>query len=209
MVKIFEPNKAGRDYVVGDLHGCFTLLETKLVEIGFDPIKDRLFSVGDLVDRGMENERSLEFLAKPWFHAVLGNHEDMLIKWFYSDWPEGNYIRNGGGWLVDKTSKEERQKYVEAFEKLPLAIQVGDIGIIHAEAPTDWNDLVEETYFTTESFIWGRTKISFPEEFSIVRNIRKVYVGHTIVPFPLVKGNTHYIDTGAYSTGSLTIKELS
>ena len=43
---------AGRDFVVGDVHGCFRTVENALRRVGFDPGCDRLFSVGGLVNRG-------------------------------------------------------------------------------------------------------------------------------------------------------------
>ena len=43
-------NRKGRDFIVGDLHGCVDALRYLLREIAFDPASDRLFSVGDLVD---------------------------------------------------------------------------------------------------------------------------------------------------------------
>lgn len=52
LVKILSPNLKGKDYVVGDIHGCYSLLYTKLTQLGFDFSKDRLISVGDLCDRG-------------------------------------------------------------------------------------------------------------------------------------------------------------
>jgi len=39
---------------------------------------DQLFSVGDLVDRGPESHRVLEWLARPWFFAICGNHDFMV-----------------------------------------------------------------------------------------------------------------------------------
>jgi hypothetical protein len=71
-------NARGRDLIVGDIHGHFTKLAAALEAIGFDDSIDRLISVGDLVDRGPESLLALGWLAKPWFHAVRGNHEDML-----------------------------------------------------------------------------------------------------------------------------------
>ena len=50
----FEENATGRDFVVGDLHGMFSHLEALLNEVAFDESADRLFSVGDLIDRGPE-----------------------------------------------------------------------------------------------------------------------------------------------------------
>lgn len=55
-VKRFAANTAGRDIAVGDIHGHLTRLVHALAEIKFDESVDRLFSVGDLVDRGPECE---------------------------------------------------------------------------------------------------------------------------------------------------------
>lgn len=66
-------------FVVGDLHGCYTLLMSELEKASFDPERDLLISVGDLVDRGAENVECLELITMPWFRAVRGNHEQMMI----------------------------------------------------------------------------------------------------------------------------------
>ncbi len=52
----YQENNIGNDYVCGDVHGCYDKLQEALDEIGFDPTKDRLFIVGDLVDRGPQSE---------------------------------------------------------------------------------------------------------------------------------------------------------
>ncbi|MEN4503480.1 metallophosphoesterase, partial [Enterobacter hormaechei subsp. xiangfangensis] len=66
-------------FVVGDLHGCYTLLMNELEKVSFDPAHDLLISVGDLVDRGAENVECMELITMPWFRAVRGNHEQMMI----------------------------------------------------------------------------------------------------------------------------------
>ncbi|MBP5144082.1 metallophosphoesterase, partial [Pseudomonas chlororaphis] len=71
-IQRFEINTAGRDFAVGDIHGHFTKLQAALDAVQFDPTVDRLFSVGDLVDRGPESADVDTWLAKPWFHAVRG-----------------------------------------------------------------------------------------------------------------------------------------
>jgi hypothetical protein len=72
-------NKTGRDFVLGDLHGTTDLLRALMEYVAFDPDKDRIFSVGDLIDRGEDSPGGLALLLEPWFHAVLGNHEDMMM----------------------------------------------------------------------------------------------------------------------------------
>lgn len=98
LVQHFEPNPHGRDLVVGDIHGCMEQFECVLARANFDFQRDRLFSVGDLVDRGDHSARALRLLAEPWFHVVIGNHEAMLqaagfdpaIRWFESS--PGNHL---------------------------------------------------------------------------------------------------------------------
>ena len=58
-VVVDRANPAGRDLAAGDVHGHFDTLEQALEQIAFDPVSDRLFSVGDLVDRGPRLEAAL------------------------------------------------------------------------------------------------------------------------------------------------------
>jgi len=58
-VKHFDMNITGRDFAVGDIHGCDRELQTALNAVKFIEQTDRLFSVCDLVDRGEESEPNL------------------------------------------------------------------------------------------------------------------------------------------------------
>lgn len=221
MFKTFEKNYAGRDFVVGDIHGCFSLLEKELEEINFNYNTDRLFSVGDLVDRGPESERCIEFLEKPWFHAILGNHEVMVMQYFDNCWPENNYILNGGEWFV-KLDQNKRDLYNEVFKLLPYAIEIqdtwntGKVGLVHAECPVDgWDNFksqllmweTREPDFDIQECVWARKRINKKDE-SIVAGINHIFVGHTPVNKPSRLGNHIYIDTGAVFGRYLTIIQL-
>lgn len=92
----YPANTVGRDFAVGDIHGCFTALSEALDDLGFNYNTDRLFSVGDLVDRGPESNLATEWLKYPWFHAVRGNHEQMAIDYSAGIGGESLYIQNGG-----------------------------------------------------------------------------------------------------------------
>src|SRR5690606_12978431 len=133
--KRLAANKTGSDYVMGDLHGCLDLLQIELDRIGFDKEKDRLFSVGDLIDRGPDSMGCLRLLREPWFLAVRGNHEDMLIDYAYEVvMPYGSrssaqlFFRNGGGWVqkLDADAQQElREDLLPRVVELPYVMTVG------------------------------------------------------------------------------------
>ncbi|OWT62154.1 serine/threonine protein phosphatase [Candidimonas nitroreducens] len=218
IIQYFERNNWGRDFAVGDIHGHFTRLQKALDDAGFDPLTDRLFSVGDLVDRGPECQSVLEWLAKPWFHPVQGNHEDIAIRCARGNpIDEGIYSRNGGDWFMAMDYRH-RQEFGAAFEALPTAIEVetrqGLIGIVHADCPVaDWSDLETELLLNRvarDRAMWSRGRIE-SEDRTGVSGIRAVVVGHTPLRRPAVLGNVWHIDTGGWlpdGSGHFTLLNL-
>ena len=160
LVKHVAANNLGSDYIVGDLHGCLDLLKDELARIGFDQTKDRLFSVGDLIDRGTDSLGCLRLLREPWFFAVRGNHEEMLIDYAYEVvLPYGSrtfapiFFHNGGRWaekLSPDENRELRQELLPRVVALPYVIVVGSgetqFNIAHAELMTGKVD--DEGLFT-------------------------------------------------------------
>lgn len=95
----FELKRTGQGWLVGDIHGEFCLLTQLLERAGFDPAKDCLFAVGDLIDRGPDSRRCLELLHEDWFHSTLGNHEQALLMGLDDEGIRVRHRSIGGGWL--------------------------------------------------------------------------------------------------------------
>ena len=182
---------------MGDIHGHFTQLRTGLDRIGFDPEKDRLFATGDLVDRGPESHLVLEWLEKPWFFSVQGNHESMDYRLMQEEYP---CFSTDNEWIME-IAESDKPAYIKALQSMPVAIQVetakGPVGIVHADLPTDrwdadqigrWNE--EDIDFAQ----WSYARFSRQYE-QPVWGVRALIHGHTCVSSASTLGNVHFIDT--------------
>lgn len=206
MIQKHEANQTGRDFFVGDIHGQYWLLMEALLEVDFDRKRDRLFSVGDLIDRGADSFKCLSLAFEPWFYGVRGNHEILAHDAFQEYGRAWDlWQMNGGSWVYLEGAQEVKAILGEALRHLPYAREVEvsgkRIGMVHAEPPADWADIES---CDPQHLVWSRSRISRGDS-STVENIDAVVVGHTILDEPMWLGNVHYIDTGAFHTGRLTL----
>lgn len=224
-VTIYKNPIAGRLFVVGDIHGCYDLLLSRLHEIGFDFQNDLLVSVGDLVDRGPKSFECLGLLKESWFIAIRGNHEQFCIEGFidYHRARQHAHPQNGGAWFY-QLSSHTQALIVNAFLELPIALEISfkgkTYGFVHAHVEqNDWlafkADLdempVSALHTPVELAMWNRERVFArleEQHYQVIQNVDEVYFGHTVLPMPMQKHNCFYIDTGAFHTGILTILEL-
>lgn len=209
-VQRYPINLHGRDFVVGDIHGTFSLLMQAMKAVGYDPAADRLFSVGDLIDRGPDSADVVKVLQIPGVHAIAGNHELMLldavaIHGIDSEVLSPLFVRNGLGWWL-QTPLDARRHIVAAIEALPLAIEVqtrrGTVGLVHADVPQgmDWQSFCHALESGVEGVeevaTWSRRRIQANDD-SGVSGVGRVFVGHTPQIGVRRLGNVYFIDTGA------------
>jgi len=219
----FGRNETGRDFVVGDIHGMFAHLRALLDEVSFDPGHDRLFSVGDLVDRGPGSSEALQWLECPWFHACRGNHEQFAIDSVDPQQRDIWVAYNGGEWWTE-LDEEDQAAFRESFLRMPLAMEVetrtGLVGIVHADVPPlmSWEQFMEmlESGDREASFyaMWSRNRIATQLDLPVTGRVDRIYCGHTPTVDMVELDNVYYIDTGAcyiyegYQNARLTLIEI-
>lgn len=230
----FKANPAGRDFVVGDIHGHFDVLERLLEHIGFDRQADRLFSVGDLIDRGPQSERAVEFLDQPWFESIRGNHEQMLVDALTPGLRQPAALNlwhtNGGDWF-EHVPDANRLGLFKALGQLPLAMEIetadgGTAALVHADMHADdWQMLrialgdPGRRDTLAETLLWRRDRARLvqdrmtqerPVGHVAVAGVSVVFFGHTPMPMAMACDNTRWIDTGVFMPGGrLTVAELT
>lgn len=228
--RALAPNLEGRDWFVGDIHGCFPRLETVLAGRGFDTQRDRLISVGDLVDRGENSEQALQWLQQPWFHAVRGNHEDLYLEWralrhdpgAQTQFEDQVYFRkvNGGRW-VRKLDEARHARLEQALAQLPYFLAVPHIngmlaGVVHAELPdgANWPSLINLPLVEDlrRSMTWGRWRwrgrrgrIQAPNDSNHIPGLDMLVCGHVQTREATSLGNIVYLDTGGWNQGHFTV----
>lgn len=201
-------------WVVGDLHGCYTLLMNKLDEIGFDTTQDLLISVGDLIDRGSENVECMELITFPWFRAVRGNHEQMMLDGLSERGNVNHWMANGGGWFFYLDYDKERlaKALVHKVAELPLIIELvsGDKKYVICHADYPHNEYEFGKPVSAEQVIWSRERITglMNDQGCEITGADAFIFGHTPAKAHLKFWNLNYIDTGAVYCGNLTLRQL-
>ncbi|TPV24261.1 serine/threonine protein phosphatase [Acinetobacter baumannii] len=220
LVKVWNKEIKGNLYAVGDIHGCYNLLMTRLNDIGFDFENDLLVAVGDLVDRGTQNIQCVELLGKPWFTSVRGNHEDLCIGGLHNESYKRCHIANGGEWFY-QLDGQAMYNIAKVFAELPVVLEVDHkgrkFGFVHGHIEqNDWSEFKESFKEEPASFrdpseiaMWGRERLdSDKKQYTHVTGVDAVIMGHTVTQKPCKRDNCYYIDTGAVHWGTLTILNL-
>ena len=137
-----ERNRRGRDFVAGDIHAHFDTLEQALEQLAFDPTRDRLFSVGDLIDRGPRSPDAFEWMEQRRITlSVRGNHEQMFtdrIRIAQRAWND-HHPWMMHPWFATDVRPTEWTRWQAMIARMPIAAAIatrrGEIGLIHA-SPT-------------------------------------------------------------------------
>lgn len=204
VIKFYEGNHKGRDFVVGDIHGCYDRLMRLLDRVKFDYQADRLFSVGDLIDRGPKNADCMRLVQEKWFHAVRGNHEEFLIRAVLEpeDWLTAETWKMNGGTWAQGHIPSELADLAALAASLPLVMVVGDenhrFGVLHAEWLGTEAELLAGNYTPAQvdQLQWGRSIIQ--GEAVPSGKCFPLYVGHTPSRGIQVRYGHCYLDTGSF-----------
>jgi len=203
--------------VIGDIHGCFYTLRELYNKICEEYPQAKIYSVGDLVDRGRFSLETIEFIRRTGIEFTPGNHDLMFTHFFESPgsifartWIHNDHVPTLAAYEFEP---EKVWEHVELINNKPLVFNIEDCFITHAGfssfykkiLPKGYQEnldtlipIIDNEHYNEHGVMWNRDRLL---------NIGKLQiVGHTHDKEPRFdkQANALYIDTGAFRGNKLS-----
>ncbi|MDD2318870.1 MAG: metallophosphoesterase [Geobacteraceae bacterium] len=197
-------------YAIGDIHGGATTFRALLGKLGLRR-GDRLYLLGDLIDRGPDsrgvldtilNLREAGFTVRP----IRGNHEDMLLRNISGDhdaWSP-HWMEQLGAHMLQSFGIREvgelPERYVNLLLSLPLMELEDDYLLVHAGLAFNTTDPIHDSQ--PHNLLWQESGI--PDRNRLGGRI--TVTGHKFRPMRDIEASLLtdriFVDNGAF-TGML------
>jgi serine/threonine protein phosphatase 1 len=194
-------------YAIGDIHGGSKTLRALLGRLGLRR-GDRLYLLGDLIDRGPDsrgvldtvlNLREAGFNVRP----IRGNHEDMLLRNLSGDhdaWSPHWREQFGEATLQSfgiRELGELPERYLNFLLSLPLLALEDDYVFVHAGLAFNSPDPLHD--FHPQNLLWHESGI--PDRNRLGGRI--TVTGHKFRPLPQIEASLLtdriFLDNGAFT----------
>ncbi|SEN12265.1 symmetrical bis(5'-nucleosyl)-tetraphosphatase [Nitrosomonas marina] len=123
-------------YAIGDIQGCYSSFRRLLDLIEFDAALDRLWLVGDIVNRGPQSLETLRFVKQSddAMIMVLGNHDLHLLM------VDAGIVHCGKGDTIQPIlSAPDRDELLHWLRHQRLFFNEGDHALVHAGLLPEWS----------------------------------------------------------------------
>jgi Calcineurin-like phosphoesterase len=203
--------------VIGDIHGCYYTLTDLVKKIKQKYPGIKIYSVGDLVDRGNFSCEVMEFIKDAQIEFTPGNHDYMFM--YFIEQPTSVL---GNAWIYNGSENttasyegrtEKIRSHIELIKKYPLFYNLSDCFISHAGISSYYKSKLSKNYLENLDNLDDVVDIDLANEHGILWtrdeliNLGKLQiVGHTRMDKVTLDkvNNVAYIDTSAYTGNKLS-----
>lgn len=208
---------AERLLAIGDIHGCSQALAAlvKAIDLRSD---DTLVVLGDYIDRGPDSRGVIELLLslreRCQLVALLGNHEEMMLRTMQREAPAEWWLRHGGRETLASYGCDNPKGSAADFEQIPVE------HLAFLESCVSFHE-TEDFFFVHANYVAGETLFDQPVEALRWQSLgehfptkhvsgRTAIVGHTAqrTGEVLDAGHVRCLDTYCYGGGWLTAMEV-
>lgn len=212
-----------RTLAMGDIHGNLRALTQCLKRAAFNPERDTLIQIGDIVDGHPESALVVQRLMElPNLIAIRGNHDVWCMNWLKHGSKTMDWIRQGGRATLDSYAtnkdavdliehreffKSQKNFYIDQHNRLFI-----HAGYSSSNGP-EYEEYEHTLYWDRElwqSAIDSKDDGNLPE---FLNRFNEIIIGHTSTQFwntdqPMKACNVWNLDTGAGWNGRLTIMDV-
>ncbi len=176
-------------YAISDIHGCLKTFRYLVEEVIKLKYRDRLYLLGDYIDRGPDSKGVLDYIMKLQdnfrVQALCGNHEDMAMKARDNSIYHTSWMFNGGKEALKSFRAQKiediRPVYWEFMTQLELYIELDDYLLVHA----GYNFSIADPASDRHTLLWSR---DFEVDKRKLGN-RKIVHGHTPITLDQMKAS--------------------
>ena len=195
-------------YLIGDVQGCYDELCSLLDVIHFDSSQDRLGFCGDLVNRGPQSLRVLQFIASlPQAFTILGNHDIYLLALYHNAFEKIPVPHT----MAELLEHPDVDNIMLWLAQQPLFYYDKNLNycLVHAGIPAQWSVFQAQQYATEVSQairsenakqvlrdLWGNDPHHWDESFSEVERLRYITNALTRMRFCNELGHLDLISKG-------------
>jgi len=147
---------------IGDIHGCYHELKKMIEQELKLTINDKLFLLGDYIDRGAQSKEVLDYIMQLIGNGfdiipLMGNHEYLFLRALDDFRQNITWNYNGGNTTLQNFGVIEPnaidKRYINFIKTLKYYHIEGDFIFVHAGL----NDNVANPFDDTYHMLWSRT----------------------------------------------------
>ncbi|MEO1415303.1 MAG: metallophosphoesterase family protein [Bacteroidota bacterium] len=148
-----------RHIAISDIHGCMTTFKHMVEHVLELKPADRLYLLGDFIDRGPNSKGVLDYVIKLEgagykVYCIKGNHEDMMVSAYEEPDKQEIWLYNGGRETLRSFNVSQPQeiplKYIDMVDDFDYHMEVEDYILVHAGLNFKGQTKDEEG----EGFLW-------------------------------------------------------
>lgn len=197
-------------YAIGDIQGCYDSLCKLLERCAFDPARDRLWLVGDLVNRGPRSLETLRYVHSlgPAAITVLGNHDLYLLMI-----AEGFGKKGKDDTLEEILHAPDRDELLSWLRQQALCHVEGRFCLVHAGLLPQWTasrarELAREVEYALRSpdyrefmaNLWGSEPVGWSDDLTGWERLRVIVNAMTRMRFCTPEGAMEFRSKGETSS---------
>jgi bis(5'-nucleosyl)-tetraphosphatase (symmetrical) len=191
--------------VIGDVHGCYRELKKLLKKVGADPEHDRIWFIGDLINKGPSSRGAWELFQEMEGVSVMGNHELSMLELVHGKFHKHSKyfdeLRKDFGSHFDDFAAEVNQWPLWLEDHELMLVHAGLVPGLHPDQTDPWHLVTIRTWDGEGEDLKNEKN---PAWFDLYEGDDLVVFGHWAALGGLDRPKVIGLDTGCVYGGKLS-----